>query len=148
MQIRPLLEKWIVISLASVVFPPLGLVLVWIRRHTRLMRKLVCSLVILVFGFFYLRFLFGLRIETDGTGISPLISFYKRERHYARLEENRAHQKQEAACACPRGGGSTTPSGFISTFHSRKFTVTSLAGGTSRVREKGRITEKHAKLLD
>ncbi len=96
MQIRPFLEKWFVISLASVVFPPLGLVLVWIRRHTRLMRKIVSSLLILVIGVFYLRFLFGLRIEVDGTGISPLISFYKRERHYARLEESRAHQKQAA----------------------------------------------------
>ena len=103
MQIRPYLEKWFVISLASVVFPPLGLVLVWIRRQTRLMRKIVCSLLILVIGVFYLRFLFGLRIETDGTGISPLISFYKRERHYARLEESRAHQKQMAPSPATEG---------------------------------------------
>ena len=96
MQIRLLLERWVVIFLASFVFPPLGLVLVWIRRHTRLTRRIFSSLLILVIGFFYLRVLFGLRVETDGTGISPLISFYKRERHYARLEENRARQKLEA----------------------------------------------------
>ena len=114
MQIRPLLEKWIVISLASVVFPPLGLVLVWIRPHTRITRKIVSSLFILVIGFFYLRFFFGLRIETDGTGISPLISFYKRERHYARLEENRAHQKQVAPLPAPESVRAQPTSGRIS----------------------------------
>ncbi len=101
MQIRLLLEKWIVISLASVVFPPLGFLLVWIRRHTRITRKIFSSLLIFVIGFFYLRFFVGLRIELDGTGISPLISFYKRERHYARLEESRAHQKQTPPLAAP-----------------------------------------------
>ena len=101
MRVRPLLENWIVISVASVVIPPLGLLLLWIRPNTRITRKLVSSIFIVVIGFFYLRFLFGLRIETDGTGISPLISFYKRERHYARLEANRAQQKQMAPLPAP-----------------------------------------------
>ena len=101
MQPYSLFYRWAVIFLVSVLFPPLGIFLVWMRPETRLSRRIVNSFIILIIGFFYLKFFFGMRVEVDGTGASPVISFYKKGRHDALLERNRAEQKQKASISLP-----------------------------------------------
>ena len=78
--------------LASVLLPPLGFVLLWLRSETRLRRKVLGSAVILVLGVVYLQVFFGLRTERDGSGIRPIFSFHKQEAHYAELERSRSEQ--------------------------------------------------------
>ncbi|MFQ5928498.1 MAG: PQQ-binding-like beta-propeller repeat protein [Acidobacteriota bacterium] len=78
-----------VLLLTSVLLPPLGLVLLWIRPKTGLVRKSAGSLAIAALGVVQLHVVFGLRMEVDGTGMRPIFSFYKPESHYAALERSR-----------------------------------------------------------
>jgi outer membrane protein assembly factor BamB len=78
--------------LASLVFPPAGLVLLWLRPGIRLGRKIMNSVVIAVWGVAYLVLFFGLHFQLDGSGMRPILTFYNREAHYANLERNRASQ--------------------------------------------------------
>ena len=47
------LYSWKTLVLASILFPPLGLVLVWMRPSTRLSRRILNSIYISAFAFFY-----------------------------------------------------------------------------------------------
>jgi len=79
---------------ASLLFPPLGLVLVWMRPSTRLSRRILNSLYITALGFFYLYQFAGLRVEREGSGM-PRLSFQKGdEAHYAALERHRVRVAQ------------------------------------------------------
>jgi outer membrane protein assembly factor BamB len=80
--------------LAAVLLPPLGLVLLWMRPGIRIPRKILGSLVLVILGVVYLHKFFGLRMEMDGTGVRPILSFNRPESHYAALEENREQQRQ------------------------------------------------------
>ncbi|MDA2937908.1 PQQ-like beta-propeller repeat protein [Acidobacteria bacterium AH-259-A15] len=82
-----------VLLLTSVLLPPLGLVLLWIRPKTGLVSKLAGSLAIAALGVVHLHVFFGLRMEVDGTGVRPIFSFYKPESHYAALERSRSGQR-------------------------------------------------------
>ena len=89
------LYSWQAIILAALLFPPLGLVLLWMRPSTRLSRKILNSVYISALGVFYLYRFFGLRAEIDGSGIFPMFSFQRKdEAHYADLERHRARQGQ------------------------------------------------------
>jgi outer membrane protein assembly factor BamB len=89
------LYSWKTILLAAVIFPPLGLILVWLRPSTRLSRRVLDSVYICALGVFYLYRFFGLQVELDGTGMLPIFSFQKKnEAHYADLERDRARQSQ------------------------------------------------------
>src|SRR5689334_16765063 len=89
------LYSWKALLLSSILFPPLGLVLVWMRPSTRLSRRILNSIYITVLAFFYLHQFAGLQIERDGTGIWPMFSFQKSgDAHYAELERNRTRQAQ------------------------------------------------------
>jgi outer membrane protein assembly factor BamB len=77
---------------ASIVVPPVGLVLHWLRP-VKVWKKALWSLVVAVWGIRWLMLLFGLRMELDGTGMMPrFFTFRKTESHYAKLEESRAQQ--------------------------------------------------------
>ena len=89
------LYSWKTLLLSSILFPPLGLVLIWMRPSTRLSRRILNSIYITVLAFFYLHQFAGLQIERDGTGMRPILSFQKRgDAHYTELERNRARQAQ------------------------------------------------------
>lgn len=81
---------------AAVVMPPAGLVLLWMRPGTRLLRKLLGTAAIAALGVFYLVRFFGLRAEMDGSGLTPILSFYKKEQHYAAVERAREETKPPA----------------------------------------------------
>ena len=76
----------------SVLVPPAGLVLLWARSGTRIWKKVLGTLVIAGISAAYLHMIFGIRVEVDGTGTFPIVSFYKAEAHYEELERSRAGQ--------------------------------------------------------
>jgi outer membrane protein assembly factor BamB len=80
--------------LAAILFPPLGLALIWMRPSLRVSRRILNSIYTCALGFFYLYLFAGLRLERNGSGI-PILSFQKSgEAHYAELERNRAQHAQ------------------------------------------------------
>ncbi len=81
---------------SALVFPPAGMVLLWMRQETRVPWKLMGSLAIFALAIAHLFLFYGLRAEMDGTGIRPIFSFYRPEKHYAELERNRAEQRTAA----------------------------------------------------
>ncbi len=89
------LYSWKTLVLASILFPPLGLVLVWMRPSTRLSRRILNSIYISALAFFYLYQFAGLRCGTGWQWLMPMLSFEKGgEAHYADLERNRAQHAQ------------------------------------------------------
>jgi len=102
-------HSWPILLAASVLLPPLGLFLLWTRPETRIPRKMLGSLLLTILAFAYLHYLFGLRMEMDGTGIRPILSFNKQDSHYAALEEDRAQQRQSAAGIAASSPVQTSP---------------------------------------
>src|ERR1700676_4775506 len=80
------------VFLASVVLPPAGFAVLWLRSGTRLWRKLAGSVLIAGWSVAWLMLFFGLRFQLDGSGVRPLPTFENRVAHEAELERNRAHQ--------------------------------------------------------
>ncbi len=80
------------IPVASVVFPPAGIVLLWLRAGTRPWKKLAGSALIAGWSVAYMMIFFGLHFQLDGSGIRPVPTFDKREAHWADLERSRASQ--------------------------------------------------------
>jgi outer membrane protein assembly factor BamB len=79
---------WFVL-LASVLAPPAGLVLLWLRSGIRIKDKIFGSTVIAVWSVAYLMLFFGLRFPMDGSGMRPIPTFGTPESHYTRLERSR-----------------------------------------------------------
>src|SRR5437867_2417315 len=97
-------RSWSALLLVSLLLPPLGLILLWMRPGTRTPRKILGSLLLGILGVVYLHKFFGLRMEMDGTGVRPILSFHRPESHYTALEENRARQREtlpQASAAMP-----------------------------------------------
>src|SRR5258708_38878378 len=84
-------SSWFVL-LASVLLPPAGLVLLWLRSGIRIKDKIFGSTVIAVWSVAYLMLFFGLRFPMDGSGIRPIPTFGSPESHYTQLERSRGRQ--------------------------------------------------------
>ena len=82
-------QKSIVILAASLILPPAGLILLWLRRDTSVFRKSLGSLAIVMVGVAHLFFFYGLHMEFSGE-IRPVFTFQGGERHYRQLEAHRA----------------------------------------------------------
>src|ERR1017187_9760398 len=82
-------QKPIVILGASLVFPPAGLILLWMRQGTSVLRKSLGSLAILVAGVAHLFLFYGLHMEFS-RGLRPMVSLQPAEGHYRQLEAHRA----------------------------------------------------------
>src|ERR1039458_9557990 len=82
-------QKPIVILAASLILPPAGLILLWLRQGTSVFRKSLASLAIVIVGVAHLFFFYGLHMEFSG-GIQPVFTFQSGERHYRQLETHRA----------------------------------------------------------
>ncbi len=90
-------SPWVVM-LAGVVFPPLGLALLWKRKRPGVLLKLAASVAMAAIAVAYLFMFFGLRVELDGSARKPIISFSgSSERHFEELERSRAEQRQLGA---------------------------------------------------
>jgi len=93
MATNPWYRSRTILLAAAVALPPAGLALLWARRGTGVFAKLLGSVAIAGIGITELVLLFGLRAEMDGSGISPIVSFYKPDSHYAELERDRARPR-------------------------------------------------------
>jgi outer membrane protein assembly factor BamB len=81
---------------AALLLPPVGLVLLWLRRHTPIRTKLLGSVAIVLLG----------------VGYFALFSVWNKSRnnedHYAALEQHRAQQQREAEQAAANGSQPAT----------------------------------------
>jgi outer membrane protein assembly factor BamB len=91
----PFYQKPLVIIVASLVFPPAGLVLLWIRGRTGILKKLLLSLPILGLAVAHLFLVYGLRLELYG-GMTPSLAFERAGSHDRAIEASRAAQQQPA----------------------------------------------------
>ncbi len=82
-------QKSMVTLAAALILPPVGLVLLWLRAGTSVVRKILGSLAIVIIGVVQLFLFYGLHVELSG-GFSPVFSFQSSERHYRELEAHRA----------------------------------------------------------
>jgi len=91
----PIYLRPLAIALASLVLPPVGLVLLWIRRGPRVIWKLLLSVVIVLIGFVHLILFYGLGVEMYGGGM-PRLRFERADAHERELEASRAAQARAA----------------------------------------------------
>jgi outer membrane protein assembly factor BamB len=87
--------------LAAILFPPLGLVLLWKRPGIGWLGRVVGSGLIAALAVAHLVFIWGMRIELDGSGARPIFSFGDRESHYEEIERSRALQETPVAVPEP-----------------------------------------------
>ncbi len=87
--------------LSAVLLPLLGLVLLWMRRGSKVRWKILGTVPILGFGVAHLFLFFGLRVEVDGTGSRPIFTFGSSASRYAQLEASRAAQPPAQPVVAP-----------------------------------------------
>ncbi len=92
----------IIVLIASLMLPPLGLLLLWFRPATRLVTKLLGSVTIAVLAVIYLAMFFDLRLERAGSGFPTILIFHNPESHAQALERNRIQHRHEEATVQPR----------------------------------------------
>ncbi len=93
--------------ISSVALPPLGLILLWLRP-IRWYTKIAGSLAIAAILVAHLVYVFGMRVELGGGGMSPIFSFGTPERHFDRLEESRASQQAEPSATASTASPAAT----------------------------------------
>jgi outer membrane protein assembly factor BamB len=115
----PLYLKPLVVLIASLVFPPAGLVLLWMRPRPGAIGKSLLSVPVIVLGIAHLFLFYGLTVELYGGG-TPHLRFERSESHEAAVEASRAAQPrvvpastQDAAAAevAPAPVASVEPGG-------------------------------------
>ncbi len=97
--------------LICLLLPPVGFVLLWFRGG-RVTEKLAGSLLLAALMVAHLFAFYGLRVEMDGTGMSPIFTFYDPAAHYDEIEKSRQEQGSsvvEAASQPPVAAASTAP---------------------------------------
>ena len=101
-------QRPLAILAATVVFPPAGLVLLWMRQGTSILRKCLLSLAILAVADAQLFLIYGLRMEFKG-GIEPIFTFQGGASHERELEAHRA----QAAQTPPPVAAAPTPAATV-----------------------------------
>ena len=96
----PWFQTRLAVMAASVVLPPLGLILLWLRS-SKLIWKLIGTAVIVLLTFVHLRLFWGLRVENDGRGIPVILSFKDPKQHEKELEISRAAMHSAGHPAAP-----------------------------------------------
>jgi outer membrane protein assembly factor BamB len=84
---RPLKNS--ILGLSILFLPPLGLILLWMKRDSRLITKLLGSLSAIFFIILHLYFFWGLKVEFDGNMSRPIISFRSAEKLNKEIEKRR-----------------------------------------------------------
>ena len=93
---QPWYRSLTALLLSSLLLPPLGFILLWIRRGLGVFRKLLGTAFLAVLTIAHLHFFFGLRLELDGTGMRPIFSFHSPSSHYNKLEKHRSEQGESS----------------------------------------------------
>ena len=103
------------IRLATLLLPPLGLVMLWRSGELRLKRKLLGTLGVLLYSLihatlivFILMQVAGLEIEWRG-GFPPVLTFAKTKPDYAAVEAHRERVKQTSAALSNTSVATATP---------------------------------------
>ena len=95
--------------LACLLFPPAGVVLLWIRPGRGVVGKAALSLVLAAFFVVHLVSFYGLRVEVAGSGMRPMFTFHNEEAHLNALDA-RGHEEDgtvQAASHAPALSGSS-----------------------------------------
>lgn len=111
---RPWFASGWVILVAALLFPPLGLVLLWMKPQTGIFKKLAGTLAIAVLGVAHLFLLYGMRVDVDGTGMRPIFTFHDPKKDIERLEKHRTEQQAKAAVNEPAAAQPTEKEKAIS----------------------------------
>src|SRR5712692_1832804 len=88
-----MLRSRLALWLSIFVFPPLGLVLLWMRGDLGVLRRLAGTLGICVIAVLELFYVYGMRVVWNGSMTLMTVSFESRARHDAQLEKDRARQR-------------------------------------------------------
>ena len=108
-QATPWHQSLTVLLLSAAALPPLGLALLWMRRGTKVVWKLLGTIPILGFAVAHLFLFFGLRVEMDGSVSKPMFSFGTRASRYQRLEASRAAPPPATVQAAPAPSAPAAP---------------------------------------
>lgn len=100
-------RKWWAVLLASVIVPPVGLVLLWMRPWRgwkSVVLRPLGTLGIAILGLIHLFQFYGLRAEMSGAGYIPILTFHDPRKDVEQLEKQRAAQRAQAppAAAAPQ----------------------------------------------
>jgi outer membrane protein assembly factor BamB len=82
--------------LSIIAFPPLALVLLWMRGDLGVLRRLAATLGICLIAILELFYVYGMRVVWNGTMSLMTVTFESRARQDARLEADRARQRAAA----------------------------------------------------
>jgi outer membrane protein assembly factor BamB len=91
----PFYQNPLFILAAALILPPLGLVLLWLRKGASILKKSLGTLAILAVGVAHLFLFYGLQMELSGA-MRPVFHFGGEERRYRVLEQHRAAQKEQS----------------------------------------------------
>jgi outer membrane protein assembly factor BamB len=86
---RELLKSRIVLWLFLTLIPPVGLILLWMRRDSRLLTKLAGTLAAVLFVVIHLILFWNFHIELDGSTLNPSFYFRNTNRHNEQIENLR-----------------------------------------------------------
>ena len=89
----------VLLLLAAILAPPVGIVMLWMRRGPGVLKKILGSLAIAAWCVAALVLFFGLHLELDGSGVRPMVKMQRIEAHYAELEQSRAQPVAAAVTA-------------------------------------------------
>ncbi len=89
---QPWYRSLTALLLSSLLLPPLGLILLWIRPGLGFFRKVFGTVFLAALLIAHLHLFFGLQLELDGTGMRPILSFHSPSTHYSNLEKHRSGQ--------------------------------------------------------
>jgi outer membrane protein assembly factor BamB len=76
--------------------PPLGLVLLWLRKRPGLLGKLAASIAVVAWSVVYLYLFAGMRFQASGTGLPTLVTFETQEDRFDAVERHRAESSEPA----------------------------------------------------
>jgi outer membrane protein assembly factor BamB len=86
-----------VIWVLIIIVPPAGLILLWMRKDSRLAARILGSVMAILFTVLHLFLFWGLHMEMDGSVTRPIFSFRNSRRHNSELEQR--HTEEQAADA-------------------------------------------------
>jgi outer membrane protein assembly factor BamB len=93
-------QKWLTVAAAAVLLPPAGLVLLWMRPGTSVLKKVLGSLLVVPLALAHLVLIYGLRVEFSG-GMKPTLSFESPERRDRAVEQSRSAPPPAPPAAAP-----------------------------------------------
>ena len=94
-----MLRGRLVLWLGILLFPPVGILLLWVRGNMRVWSRLAGTLGIFLVAILELFYVYGMRVEWNGNMQVQGVSFHSRAQHYAQLEEHRKRQSAEVMAA-------------------------------------------------